>query len=194
MRINNTQSVNFQKKLIGLGAIRQEDISKTVKFFQLDDVSDMLDLKKARKTSNWFGNFYLNDVVSGDGYHIQKYDVFTMEDDAQNILGFSVLERSGPKTQLAIIETAPKLSCYQEKRSIKYIGETMMAFIAKLSGNKDVVVTDIAQRPKTKNFYFSQCKFSKIPFSESAILKRRNFSKLIKKNEAHTGRKIELIK
>ena len=56
MRINNTQSVNFQKKLIGLGAIRQEDISKTVKFFQLDDVSDMLDLKKARKTSNWFGN------------------------------------------------------------------------------------------------------------------------------------------
>jgi len=193
MKINNMQSVSFQKKLIGLGAIKQEDISKVVKFFQLDEVSDILDLKKARKTPNWFGNFYLNDVVKGNGYYIQKFDVFTMEDEAQNILGFSVLERSGPRTELAIIETAPKLSCYQEKRTTKYIGETMMAFIAKLSGNKDIVVTDIAQRPKTKNFYFSQCRFSKILFSESAILKRRNFKKLINANETHTGKKVELI-
>ena len=193
MRINNTQNINFQKKLIGLGAVKQEDISKAVKFFQLDELSDMHDLKQARKSVDWFGNYYLNDVVNGKGYHIQKYDVFTMEDEAQNILGFSIIDRNGSQTILDTIETAPRLSCYREKRPMKYIGETMMAFIAKLSGEKDVTVRDIAQRPKTKNFYFSQCRFSKNIFSDGATLRRRNFKKLINANEAHTGKEVELI-
>ena len=193
MRINNTQGTNFQKRLVGLGAIKQEDISKGVKFFHLDELSDIADLKKARKSAHWYGNYYLNDVVAGNDYYIKNFSVFTMEDESKNVLGFSILDKNDSCTILDIIETAPRLSCYREKRAMKYIGETMMSFIATLSGKKDVKVNVIAPRPKTKNFYFSQCGFSKNIFDGSATLKRRNFKKLIKANEAHTGKKVELI-
>lgn len=193
MKINNTQKINFQKKLIGLGAIKAQNVSKGVKFFQLDDFADIADFKAAQKTQNWFGNYYLNDVVNADEYYFQKFNVYSMEDEASNLLGYFILKHSDKETILSTIETAPRLSCYKEQRPAKYIGETMMAFIASISGDKNVKVFDIAQRPKTKNFYFSQCRFSKIPFSENAILRRRNFKKLINANEAHTGKKVELI-
>ncbi len=193
MRINNTQNINFQKKLIALGAIKQGDISKGVKFFHLDKISDMSDLQRAQKSVNWHGNYYLNDIVDGNGYHISRFDVYTMEDEAQNILGYSVINQKGSQTLLDIIETAPKFSTYRESRPLRYIGETMMAFIATISGKKDIGVNDIAQRPKTKNFYFSQCRFSKNKLDDGATLKKTNFKKLIKSNEAHTGKKVELV-
>lgn len=193
MKINNTQNISFQKKLVGLGAVKQADVSKAVKFFRLDELSDIVDLKNAQKAQQWHGNYYLNDVVAGNNYYIKNFSVFTMEDEAKNLLGFSILENNDSCTILDIIETAPRLSCYREKRPIKYIGESMMAFIATLSGKKDVKVIDIAQRPKTKKFYFSQCGFSKNLFNDGAVLKRRNFKRLINANEAHTGKKVELV-
>ena len=194
MRINNnTHKINFEKKLIGLGAIKQEDISKAVKFFQLDELSDMKDLKKARKTTEWVGNYYLNDLVEGSDYFHKRFDIITMEDEAQNVIAYSMLSRSGEQTIISTLEAAPKYSCYRENRTRKFIGESMMAFIAALSGEKSVKAPDIAFRKKTRDFYFSQCFFTQVPFSDDGVLMKKNLKKLIKSNEAHTGKKVELI-
>ncbi|MBR5303527.1 MAG: hypothetical protein IKU37_01715 [Candidatus Gastranaerophilales bacterium] len=65
-----------------------------------------------------------------------------------------------------------------------------MATLAQ-SENKDLIITDIADKEKTKTFY-QQCGFRNRG-KDSAILSHNRLGNLISNNEKHTGNKIELI-
>ena len=187
-------NISFQKKLVAKAMVQKESMPEEVKIYQLDEQKDIMDLKKASEDRNWYGSFYLDEICEEGSYFIENYDVFTMETKDKKVICYSVVDNNRKKeTRLNFIETAPKLSCYNKgNRTFKYIGETMMAFIAKQGSKKDFVVGTVADREKTKNFYFRNCKFSPHK-TKGAILEQQKLDKFIKANEAHTGKTIELI-
>lgn len=187
-------NIAFQKKLVAKATIQKDYDSEEVKIYHLDEEKDINDLKRASNQENWYGSFYIDEICDEGVYFINNYTVYTMETKDKNVICYSVVDNNRKKeTRLNFIETAPKLSCYNKtKRGFKYVGETMMAFIAKQGKKKDFVVGTVADREKTKGFYFKNCKFT--PYkTNGAILEQAKLDKFVKNNASHTGKEVELI-
>lgn len=195
MRINNNCDVAFLKTLKAKGGIKYQNKILPVFIYQLDDNEDLIEIRGLRAQTNWQGSYYLDDVaIFGKNYLNRGFNIHTIENDTGNILCYSLIDEAPKQVDVILLETAPKLSRYNSNRDVKYIGETMVAFLATLakSKNKDLVVKGVADRRKTQDFYFSLCKFSRLG-DENAILKKRTVKKLVESNEKHTGKKVELI-
>lgn len=196
MRINNNLStLPFLKILKASGAIKDKDKITPVSIYQLDDNEDLIEIRNLKTKPNWQGNYYLDDVaIFGKNYLNRGFDIHTIENDTGDILCYSLIDETQNHVDVILLETAPKLSRYNSNRDVKYIGETMVAFLATFakSKNKDLIVRGVADRRKTQDFYFSLCKFSRMG-DENAVLKKRTVKKLVENNEKHTGKKVELI-
>lgn len=189
-------NLNFQKRLVASATIQRNNKPQEVKIFHLNEPNDNEILERALNTKEWMGTYYLPDlnVTFLNDFEQNKY--YVMEDKKGKLLCASVVnERGKKKNKLEYIETAPRLSKYNKgERSAKFIGETMLAFIAK-KGKKDkkeLVIPNVAQRPETKKFYFDQCRCNpagqrgaKMPFGVIDFF--------VKRNESHTKGVIEIL-
>ena len=189
-------NINFQKRLVGKAKIPNGKKQQTVNIYHLDNEKDEEIFEKAMSSKKWIGAYYLPDlnVLFGCDFKVNSY--YVMTDKKGSLLCASVVDESNKKNnELAFIETAPTLSKYNSPaRKMKFIGETMLAFIAKKGRQekKGLYVPNVADREKTKEFYFSQCGF--IPSGkEGAKISLGAIDSLIRKNEAHTGGKIEIL-
>ena len=118
-----------------------------------------------------------------------------MEDSKGNILGLSEITSHKDVVFLDYLETAPRYSINNKsKRTFKYIGETMISFIASLCkrDNKDLDIPDVAERQTTEDFYYEDCGFMHENYHEAKMYNKR-LGNLIAHNEQHTGSRIELI-
>ena len=198
MRISSLNNIAFQKNLTATCSIGQTGSSKKAFIYELDRPEDRIILYKIFYDKKWQYNNYLNEITEEyekpDKNSQEKY--FIIEDKDKNILCISVLNTSNEKENvLEYIETAPTLSCYnRNSRPIKFIGETMIAFLAKLTKRerKDLFVLEIAPKPLTRNFYFIHCGFNPVP-ENNAIMPKEKLDTIIKMNERHTGSKIEIL-
>ena len=198
MKIQKTNNLSFQKRLAAKSAVLQNGTPKKVYIYELDKPDDSICLYKAYYDKNWQDNNYLNDIIYDfeDSYVRNINDkYFVMEDEDKKVLCISVLSTSNKRQNtLDYIETAPRLSCYNEdSRPMKYIGETMVAFLAKLTQQqeKNLYVCSIRQKAHTINFY-RHCGFKEINRS-NAYMTNSGFCNLINLNETNTGSKIEII-
>ena len=195
MRINNLNNISFLKTIRGKGAIVKDGTSTPVSIFEYDKKEDLINFESLKRKQSWRGSYYLADMICfGEKYMDQGFKIHTLEDGKNSILAYAVSQDEGENLNILLLETAPKLSLYNSNRKERYIGETMVAFLAQhaLSQGKNLTVDQVADRPKTSDFYFSLCKFSRLG-DEGAILKRKTAPKLLQDNEVHTGKKIELI-
>lgn len=192
-------NVTFQKRLVAKANILSRDNSThRVNIYHLNRKKDVKYLEQALSKDEWRDNFYLNNatICFDDDYKDVKY--YTIEDTEHNTLCFSIFnDKDKIHNTLSRIETAPEQSCYsKEKRGFKYIGETMLAFLAEKTKKqgKDLLATNIAKRPKTQQFYFEQCGFSK-DGERNAKLEYSQLDNFIKRNADHTkgGIKISLM-
>ena len=189
-------NLNFQKRLVASATIQRNNKPQEVKIFHLNEPNDNEILERALNTKEWMGTYYLPDlnITFLNDFEQNKY--YVMEDKKGKLLCASVVnERGKKKNKLEYIETAPRLSKYNKgERSAKFIGETMLAFIAK-NGKKDkkeLVIPNVAQRSETKKFYFDQCRCNpagqrgaKMPFGVIDFF--------VKRNESHTKGVIEIL-
>ncbi len=198
MKIPSSNKIAFQKKLAATCSIGQIGSSKKAFIYELDKPEDRIELYKIYYDKKWQYNNYLNEIT--EEYekprknNQEKY--FIIEDKDKSVLCISVLNTSDKEENiLEYIETAPTLSCYnRNSRPIKFIGETMIAFLAKLTKRerKNLFVLEIAPRPLTRKFYFEHCGFNPAP-ENNAIMPNETLDTLISMNERHTGSKIEII-
>lgn len=145
-------------------------------------------------TRNWDGNFYRKNFITfcPEVEGNTSRSLYTLENDKE-VLGCVEIKRKKDNMEVFLLEVAPAHSLYNPNRKTKYIGETLLSFLATLaqSENKDLIIIDIADREKTKTFY-QQCGFKNCG-KDSAILSYNRLDNLISQNEIHTGAKIELI-
>lgn len=201
MKINNISnsniSLSFQKILKAHAAVLKEGKTTPVDIYQLDGSEiDKNIFFRAMCSPFWDDNHYLLDVLS----HYTTFgkdsscEFYSIENEDGDMLCICEAFNQDTNKELAYLETAPQHSTLNKDRKYRYIGETMLAFLSYLckKDGKDLWVSSVADRPQTRNFYYSLCHMSQ-PDSDEAILKRRNLKRLIKGNEEHVKSKIDII-
>lgn len=198
MKISKINNISFQKKLSARCNVIQNGKPKRVNIYQLEKGVDDDYFIKAGKIANWKqGNYYLREIASDfDKYGSKDWSHFcVMEDDEGNLLGYSefIKYNVSKNGYLETIETAPSDSIYNKKRRVKYVGETMIAYLVLLckKENLDFEIMEIAPRKATRDFYYKNCHLEPIS-KDRAILTKEKFNEFLAQNEAHTGSKIEL--
>ena len=200
MKINFNNQASFQKKLVATSRIGEGATRQKVRIYELDSFEDRADLDKLYATSTWDKSYYVEEINEEFAKKFttsiaQDSHFYLMENTKKEPICVSVLNKAHKKkNQLDYLETAYAYSSYGDgTRRVRYIGETMLAFLVKMTKKEDknFEVPDVAQREKTKNFYFKQCGFEKIS-DRVAYLKRKKFKGFIASNRSHTGSKIKI--
>ncbi len=194
MKISNFNPINFQKRLVANCKIGASGNNVPAKIFLLDKKDDYYVLSKAKDKEIWQNGYYLSDVSSNFCLDLKNANHYVMETSDGDVICMCKAKQKGKKVNLEYIETAPKMSSYNHTRKLKYIGETMLAFLVKdAKGSKKIVdVPNVAIRPKTLDFYYDQCGFKK-EGKFGATMPREEANAFIKKNEKHTGSSIEIL-
>lgn len=194
MKISNFKPINFQKRLVANCQIGASGNNVPTKIYLLDKRDDFGVLDKAKDKEIWQNGYYISNVSNNFCVDLKHANHYVMETDDGDVICMCKAKEKGKKVNLEYIETAPKMSSYNHTRKLKYIGETMLAFLVKeAKENKKIVdVPTVAMRPKTLDFYFNQCGFKK-DGKLSATMPREEANTFIKKNEKHTGSPIEIL-
>ena len=188
MKLSNINMVNFSKKLVANVSLPENG---KYKIYKLDKTDDDVDLYYASNSPLWKDSYYLKSATSAFKRVYKKWDYYTLENDNNDILNFSVFNRTEyPKNDLMYIETAPRYSFDKNtKRKLKGLGTAMMAFLAIVSkqDNKDLFIPCIGDG--AQSFYTQKCKF-KSDNVKSANLPVNSIDEFVK----NSGAKIEIVK
>lgn len=197
MKISKINNISFQKKLSAKCNIIENGKPKKANIYQLEKGVDDDYFRDAKRNASWQSSYYLAEVEADfDKFGNKDWSHFcVMEDEQGDLLGYCefIKYEISKNGYLETIETAPVDSIYNKKRKTKYVGETMLAYLVLLckKENVDFEIMEIAQRQRTRDFYYKNCHLEKID-DNRALLRKENFDKFIAQNEAHTGSKIEL--
>lgn len=185
----------FQKTLKAKAYVGDEHNRQEVNIYLLDDESDSVEFEKAEKNPIWYGNLYVNPMMCGYEVYYDDANFYSMEDKDGQAICFC--ETADDKNILSLehIETAPIFSSqFQTNLRLKYIGETMLAFLAKCAkrANKNIEVRFVRFNENTENFYYNQCHFKNLG-KRKAFLNKNKFDNLIEQNKIHTNSDIVLV-
>ncbi len=156
-----------------------------------DDYDYFLDYNRSLQ---WKNSIYWKNMDEELRDFTDHEKFYVMEDANDDCLGFIKVRSERKKSPKTVIffETNPHYAGSNENRSIKYIGETLLAFVTKLAKKEKSHMVNISI-PTTSSipFYTDKCGF-KIQEGNGVILTSEDYKKFIAQNEAHTGRKIWL--
>ena len=194
MKINKINNTQFQKKLIANASVQKNNNPEKVYIYKLEYDTDEAYFQKLKNDKCWENNNYLSYILVDFAVDQRPCDYFiSMEDEKGNVLGISEITSAKNSILLDFLETAPKYSINNKgKRTFKYIGETMLGFIALLCKivNKRLEIPDIADSQSARDFYFKNCGFTDTGLNGARM---SEFDDFIARNEHHTGSSIEII-
>lgn len=195
---NNFNKINFQKKLIAKTyPVDKNNKVSQYKFYQLEPDKDTDYFTNV--INDWQDGILLLDTLS-NFHECSKYHKFyVIEDENKKCLGYAQinLPKNSKDIELVNLETKPSLAHRNNKGKSKYIGETMLGFLAKIT----------AENPQRNNFaiphallgneefYIEKCNFHKYKHGKVLSLHKPQdeFEDLISQNEKHTGKRIEFV-
>ena len=198
MKLQKINSIFFQKKYVADCVVGDTNSRQKARIFELNSKDDLFALHKMHYKENWQGSYYLKEITEEFEEYLDKDTddkYYSLETPEGDVLCLSVLNKRDKTNYLEYIETAPKISCYnRENRAMRFIGETMIAFLAKLTRleGKNLVIKDIADRKLTQNFYFNHCHFTPVS-ANNAIMENERLTNLERLNENHTGSTIDIL-
>ena len=203
MKINSINNfISFKKQLVATGAYLSNGESRPCFFYQLKGEEDKLYLENVLRTDEW-QNVELVDSLTDNMVNFSNDEFYSIEDSKGNCLGATeiydeTIEGMDTKS-IHIIETCPKFSTKNEQRNVKYIGESILAFIAKLckNENKEMIYIPNADT-SAKPFYKDKCFFEEKTVADEygelpVFLMDEAFDDLITQNENHTQEQIEFV-
>lgn len=211
MRISavSNNNISFQKTLVAEANVLKNNEAYPCLIYKLDE-RDKDYFKNLLANPDCRFPDYLEEIKSDyDYYEIDKNqysegtDFFVMEDENSDCLGILEVfesEESGTK-DINYITVAKDCYSANDKRSIKYVGETLLAFVGKQlqRDGYNRRYTVFAPAKSALKFYMDKCGFSQIyegcyrDMSPELFLPRNKIPKLIAQNEEHTKGKIELL-
>ena len=190
-------SVSFQKSLVAKAGIIRAGKSRTCKIFRLFKDIDNDYFQQVRNKDKWVNSSFMQEVSDNIKNLPEQKRIYVLEDKKENCLGFVELIDlpSHNKKEVLFLETCPKYSNSNADRSAKYIGETLLAFVAKLAKkDKNDKVSISVYTQNARPFYVDKCKFiQSSKHSNSIELPKSKFGHLLLQNGLHTKRKMELI-
>lgn len=163
--------------------------------FQLNLEDDKDYFAKVWRSKPWEDAKYLWDMDAELNANITGERIYVIESKAGRCLGYIAMAptlNNPRQEELVFLETCPKYQKGNKNRSLKYIGETLLAFATgKLDTDKTRSVVIKSSSETGKPFYKKNCGFKELNDAKGTlILQKKDFGKFISKNEAHTKSKI----
>lgn len=194
-----SSSVSFGKTLVAQCDLRRQNHRKVpCNIFQLNFPEDKDYFFKLENSKPWEKAWFMWDMDEEFNSDVTGERTYVIESKGGRCLGFaSVLEDDElpGEEELVYLETCPKYQITNEKRTIKYIGETLIAFITGLAKGKDIKTIEIkAYTSNGERFYKKKCNFEqRNDEKQTLFLRRENFENVINKNKAHTHSEIRYL-
>lgn len=195
MKITNiSNSLSFKKKLEATCHVLKDNHPYKCGIYSLNQREDADYFVDYNRSTQWKNSTYwINmDEELREFYDHEKF--YVMEDKDDNCLGFIKVRSVSKKLPRTVIffETNPQYANGNKNRNIKYVGETLLAFVTKLAKKEKSPVVNISVPTGSSiPFYKDKCGFA-IQKGLGLILSTEDYKKFIEQNEAHTGKKIWL--
>jgi len=186
----HTNGLSFQKKLKARCHIVQDGFNVPCRIYELEKGKDENYFEKLIFHRDWQNSRYImkaDDAINDDN----NKDVFVLENENKKCLGFCVTNDYKDGKNLEYIETIPKQKAKNKKRNMRYIGETLIAFLASTYKDKDFYIKSVLQDAMP---FYESCNF-KYSDDEDYDYKIDENEKrgVIRINEAHTSEPLELF-
>ena len=195
--LNNVNySPSFQKKLMATTSLKNCGEEMPCKIYLLNSSEDEDYLIDQVNETPWADSYYFpticKDFIENKYYTHPLVGFYSMEDEDGNCL--AILEEikysSGSRRSIEFLEVVPTHAERTSNRKIKYIGETMVAFLAALSNKKSELFVGLPA-DDAKFFWYNLGFEKKNKRYVSMSLPVNKLDALVKRNEEHTGSKIE---
>lgn len=193
-------SPSFQKKLLAKTELKQAEEKVPCNFYLLDSVDDEDYIVKQSNTCEWYDSIYFSliasDYADGKYYLSPNVSFYTMEDENGNCLAaIEELKHSDGYRNIELIEVAPIHSERNSYRQIKYIGETMVSFLASLIRKENPEEKLCVSFPADDvKFFWKKLGFEKrFGSSSELIISEENTNALLERNQQHNDSKIEFV-
>jgi len=199
MKIGNIDNIQFQKKLMARCAVKNDKRKKFCNIYALEP--------EKRKDRHYFRTLSMSNDDWKDArfldaldrqaseYKLNQKTFYVLEDLDKNCLGVCSIDKTDKdKDTLSYFEVVPKNAYRNKDRKIKYVGETMLAFLTKMakkSGKKYLEVPYVMS--DAIDFYIEKCNFEKMLYPNTAIASSSSFEALEKQNKKHTRSKICIL-
>ncbi len=190
--INN--SLSFKKKLEAKCCVLKDSKPYSCKIYSLDAQKDSDYFMDYSRSLQWQKSIYWKDMDEELKYFTDHEKFYVMEDKNNDCLGFIkvLAERKKLPKSVIFFETNPQYASSNSNRNIKYIGETLLAFVTKLAQKDESFMVNISiPTSDSIPFYRDKCGFNSSQ-GTGLVLVSDNYKKLIEQNELHTGKKIRL--
>ncbi|MBE7705346.1 MAG: hypothetical protein E7Z90_06000 [Cyanobacteria bacterium SIG29] len=195
----NFNNIAFGKTLVGTCAIQRKGVgSQSCFIFDLDKNSDYNYFDKINNAEDWDCAKYLDYTIYDlkDIEH-KPFSIYVLETSKRDCLGFAQVTDINPSTsELLLLETVPSQVERNSKNhpAFKYIGETLLSFITKKLQSEGKERIEVYPAICAESFYSNKCFFTKYSgYDDPSFLPKEKFANLIKQNEKHTGKSIELV-
>ena len=199
--VNNVHfSPSFCKQLKAKANIINNGKPEQCFIYELNTTEDIDYFKELRKMPEWSKTGFADvfNTTLKNKYSCEH--LFSMETGSGECLGILELDDdtvNGEFQKVEYLETFEPCSYRNLDRDRKYIGQTLMAFAAKSLDeeiNKEGLCIPVAVYSSVP-FYVDKCYFtpSEDEELEWLFLSKKDFGKLITKNEENTHGKLELI-
>lgn len=204
----SNNNISFQKTLAARVNVLKNNEPYPCKIYKLDKTDkDYFEGLLSSQNNNFpYFLYILNDEFRGfcnDDMLYDATDFFVLEDKKSRCLGFlETSKMENGEKNIDYLEIAKNCADSNSIRHVKYVGETMVAFLAKLIQNtnsKSPYVVGFTI-PSARDFYTDNCGFIENNsdnddiFIPELILPEEKMNDLIAQNEGHTKGKIELVR
>ncbi len=196
MKINSIHSnVFFQKRAVAKANVLNGSKPISCTIYQLEEDKDWRYFNK--QGAAWKDAEYVDLIADYlKMVHCKKdfsySGVYVIENQYGECLGYCEYGENKDKNTLYLLETHPKHQNQNVKRKLKYIGETLLAFLAKMSVAKDGDFEVYYVAKDARDFY-AKCGFLGLTDSKIIVKDKNILQKLINQNTRHTKKEIELI-
>ena len=194
-----SSDINFGKKLVATANVVKvfngKEKSLPCSIYQLEREVDKDYFKTQPKY--WKRAAFLDSVEAEIATKHSKYrpigDIYVVEDSKGKMLGYCEQDELYFQNALVLIETSPACLSSKKDRKIKYVGETMLAFLVKMAKNQNKAAFAVdSVLDEARDFYSKKCGFEKDGI-RTYILSEKQFDNFISQNENHTQGKIEFM-
>ncbi len=191
MKIDSLKfNIFFQKKFVSNALVVKEKTPYKCSIFEINYKDDYDYFDKLALDDKWKNSHFLDEQREDFELDITDEQIFVMENNQNDCLGFICVSNAGDnKTkEVSILETCPEYS-YRNKRSkYRYIGESLLAFVVKLTKEQKMKILAIPIASKKAHGFYEKCGFQKGQKGafNDFYLKKKNFNSFIEQNNQHT--------
>lgn len=161
--------------------------------YELDKKEDFDYFLKLKNNPDWANGRYvtITNNLFLSSYSSKRANMYALEDKLGSCLGYVrtiSVDDCEKNEQIEFLETCPTLSSNNKKRQVKYVGQSLVAFVvglAKRENKQSVYVPIVAQ--SARKFYQNKCYFKNDTLIRNGVvLENSNYDKLLKKHRKNT--------